>query len=345
MWKKAIRVLLGPMVFSAGCNAPRRDAETATRIARVSESRLRQHVRALADMGPRGLSQDIRTARRTVEYLIAELGEYGYSAEQEPSGVSIRKGEETHHLTNILAELRGAEEPSRLIEVGAHYDTVEGTPGADDNASGVAAVLEAARILAGSRCRRGIRFCFFCLEESGREGSRVHVQNLLRDPQRTVEGALVLEMVGYATDRKDSQWTPVRIPFLLSPPRTGDFIAVVGNFRSGGLGNRFESAAERYVPSLRYYSANRIGGWLADALRSDHAPYWEAGRKAIMITDTANFRNPHYHQPTDLPDTLDYVFLRRVAMAAAATLLDLAGPAGSGTSTLEHQPGSLDSGE
>ena len=318
-----IRLILCPVVLMVGCRGPERNEVTAARVAEISESRLRQHVQALAEIGSRDV-RDIAAVRKTVEHLIAGLREYGYTVEEEASGVSIRTAEGTHHFTNVLAELRGAEEPSRVIEVGAHYDTVEGTPGADDNASGVAAVLEVARVLAGTRCRRTIRFCFFCLEESGRGGSLAHVQSILKDPQRTVEGALVLEMVGYATDRKDSQRTPARIPLLLWPPRTGDFITVVGNFSSGGLGNRFESAADRYVPELRYYSANRIGGWFKDALRSDHAPYWEAGLKAIMLTDTANFRNPHYHLPSDTPDTLDYTFLRRVTQAVAAALMDLA---------------------
>ncbi len=96
---------------------------------------------------------------------------------------------------------------------------------------------------------------------------------------------------------------------------------MVGNLRSGGLGNRFEHAAERYVPSLSYFSANRVGGFFRDALRSDHKPYWDKGYRAIMLTDTANFRNPHYHRATDLPDTLDYDFLYRVTQAIAATLL------------------------
>jgi hypothetical protein len=108
---------------------------------------------------------------------------------------------------------------------------------------------------------------------------------------------------------------------LFSPPTTGNFIAVVGNFRSGGLGNRFERAAKDYVPALPYFSANRVGGLFRDALRSDHKPYWDEGYRAIMLTDTANFRNPHYHRASDTPDTLNFTFLRRVTQAVAATLL------------------------
>ena len=104
----------------------------------------------------------------------------------------------------------------------------------------------------------------------------------------------------------------------------GNFIAVVGNLRSGSLGNRFEDAADTYVPELPYFSANRLGGFFRDALRSDHKPYWDNGYRAIMLTDTANFRNPHYHQPSDVSDTLNYTFLQGVTRATAATLLEAA---------------------
>jgi hypothetical protein len=116
----------------------------------------------------------------------------------------------------------------------------------------------------------------------------------------------------------------VRIPLILSPPDVGNFIVVVGNWSSGGLGNRFESAIDRYVPELDYFSLNRLGGFLKDAVRSDHYPYWEADLKGLMITDTANFRNPHYHRPSDTPETLDPLFLRNVARAAAATMMEWA---------------------
>jgi hypothetical protein len=97
---------------------------------------------------------------------------------------------------------------------------------------------------------------------------------------------------------------------------------VVGNLRSGGLGNRFENALLSYAPTLPYFSANRVGGFFRDALRSDHKAYWDSGYRAIMLTDTANFRNPHYHQPSDTTETLNFDFLQRIAQATAAMLLE-----------------------
>jgi aminopeptidase YwaD len=202
---------------------------------------------------------------------------------------------------------------------------VAGSPGADDNASAVAAMLEIARIMAGLDLRYTVRFCFFALEESGRDGSRLHVRRM-HERDEDLEGAIILEMIGYATDRPDTQATPARVPLLFWPPTTGDFVAVVGNFRSGGLGNRFERAAATYVPQLPYFSANRLGGWFRDALRSDHKPYWDQGYRAIMLTDTANFRNPHYHRPEDTVETLNFEFLQWVTRATAATLLEWAEP-------------------
>jgi hypothetical protein len=115
------------------------------------------------------------------------------------------------------------------------------------------------------------------------------------------------------------------VPLLFDPPGEGDFLVDAGNFASGWLGNLYEACADAYVPAARYYSVNRLAGWYADALRSDHASYWRAGLHAILLTDTAEMRNPNYHRRTDLPATLDYEFLRANARALAATILHWAG--------------------
>ena len=100
-------------------------------------------------------------------------------------------------------------------------------------------------------------------------------------------------------------------------------VAVIGTFSSGWLGNVFEAACDAYVPELPYYSANRIGGWFSDARRSDHAPYWDAGIPAVFLTDTGEFRSDDYHRPSDSPETVDALFLERVARATTATVLEL----------------------
>jgi hypothetical protein len=142
---------------------------------------------------------------------------------------------------------------------------------------------------------------------------------------KPIAGAIVLDMVGFAASAEDSQRTPLRVPLLFDPPMRGDFLVVAGNFTSGWLGNHYEACAEAYVPAARYYSINRIAAWFEDAVRSDHSSYWQAGMSAILLSDTAEMRNPNYHQKTDTPATIDWEFLRANTQAVAATVLHWAG--------------------
>jgi hypothetical protein len=224
-------------------------------------------------------------------------------------------------VVNLYAERRGARSPDRIVELGAHYDTVPYSPGADDNGSGVATLLETARIVAGAEPAKTIRFCFYGAEENGLLGSDHHVDQISADTARTVEGLLNLDGVGLARHEPGSQQFPDDIPWFLDPPDTGDFITVVGNWSSGWIGNLFEACADTYVPELPYYSANRIGAWMEDSERSDHANYWEAGYDAVFLSDTTEFRAGYYHLPSDTPDTLDLEFLTRVTQATLATML------------------------
>ncbi|MGH2651579.1 MAG: M28 family peptidase, partial [Actinomycetota bacterium] len=180
------------------------------------------------------------------------------------------------------------------------------------------------RVLADARTRRTIRFCFFGSEEARLLGSVAHVEAIRREDSQTVEGLLNLDGVGVATEAADSQEAPIRIPLITWLPSTGNFIAVVGNLSSGWLGNLFEEAVDVYVPGLPYYSANRLGGMVQVSWFGDHAPYWKAGYPAILLSDTSSLRHGRYHQPSDTPDTLNYTFLRQVAQAAAATVLEWA---------------------
>ena len=304
----------------SACNhgAPRRP-EIESALAAVDEIRLRSYVEALAALGPRPARDPVAT-QRTLAYLKTALHGMGCEAVEE---VAQAETDGTGVL-NLVVERAGTGPSSAILEIGAHYDTVNTSPGADDNASGVAALLEIARVLAGHRAARRVRLVFYADEESGRSGSRMHVAHILRHHD-TLAGAIVLEMIGYATDSPGTQRSPARVPLLFWPPDRGNFIAVVGNFPSGWLGNRFERALQQYVPELQYFSANRLGGLFKDAMRSDHKPYWDAGLSAILVTDTADFRNPHYHRPGDEPATLNYGFLRRVTQATAATALLWAG--------------------
>ena len=284
-------------------------------IERIDEAEIRSHVDSFCKIGPRCDDFPL-SVHRTLAYLKKALDQYGYQVEEEQS--------DSEYQTNVIAELPGTVSQNRVFEIGAHYDTKPDTPGADDNASGLAGLLEIARVMARVKTRRTIRFCFFGSEETTRGGSRTHVARIVSRKHERLAGVLVFEMIGYRTYDSNSQRTPVRIPLVLWPPRTGDFIAVVSDFRSSSIATRFHKAAKQYVPTLRVYLVKRIGRLLKDGIRSDHSMYWRAGRKGVMITDTANFRNPNYHLPSDTPGTLDFKFVAEVARTAAATALEWA---------------------
>lgn len=308
-------------VFMTSCVSPRDPAVVAL-VEAVQVQRLRADITALTRSGPRAPSH-LPGTRAAVAYLKSELSTAGYEVTEERVGRSVATPDGEYPFVNVVAELRGLTPGAPILELGAHYDTVSASVGADDNASGVAGVLEIARVLGGVRPEKTIRFCFFCLEEYGLHGSAYHAEQILARGE-PVEGILVFEMIGYSSDEPSSQETPVRIPLLVWPPTTGDFITVVGNLSSGGLGNLFESVADRYVPDLKYYSVNRLGGFFSDSARSDHSQYWSRGLRGIMITDTANFRNPHYHEETDTAETLDFEFMRRVTQAGLAAVSEWA---------------------
>jgi aminopeptidase YwaD len=273
----------------------------------VTESSLRAEVEALVAIGPR--PYDGPGGRLAVEHLARRLEELGYRPRRSAFGVRASE-------VNLLVEIPGAR-AGPPVEIGAHHDTVPGSPGADDNASGVAALLEIARALRGQVPVRPIRLCLFGREESGMGGSSHHVSTLEGD----TDGIFVLEMVGFRTRAAGSQRTPLRIPLLFSPPRTGEFIAVVANARSRALTGAFVRAARRHVPGLPVFGVRWLGGLLAAAARSDHLPYWRARRLGVMVTDTADLRNPHYHRASDTAATLDYQFLRDVTRATLAAAL------------------------
>ena len=207
------------------------------------------------------------------------------------------------------------------ILVGAHYDSVPGTPGADDNASGVAALIAVARAI--GPCE-GVCYAAFDGEECGFVGSRALVGGL--DGHRP-EHVHVLEMVGYASRERGSQRNPLSV---IEIPDVGDFLGVVGSHGSRRiLDHVLDAAGGHAVPVLGLHLPDvpleMIEGISHHLLRSDHAPFWREGLPALMWTDTAEFRNPHYHRPTDTPETLDYEFLAGVARLLVHVVLSGAG--------------------
>ncbi len=228
--------------------------------------------------------------------------------------------------------LSGVGHPEERVLLIAHYDTVPASPGADDNTSGVAVLLELARCLQGAAFDRTIQFVAVNLEESqtvdgqwvgGLRGSRALAETA-RGEGWQLTGVVVLESVAYGgSDISQKPLTGLPVPM----PEKGDFIAVVGNQASAALVKEFVSAAS--TPSVGLPCLPLVvpgnGEVLRDTRRSDHAPFWDAGFKAIMLTDTCNFRNPHYHQPTDTLSTLNLDFTTQVCRATGLAVARLAG--------------------
>jgi Zn-dependent M28 family amino/carboxypeptidase len=206
--------------------------------------------------------------------------------------------------------------------VAAHYDTVRGSPGADDNASALAVLLEAARCLRSVPLSREVRFIAFSLEEEDLLGSLAYVASLKKDNQE-IGGAIVLECVGYACATEGSQQKPPGVPIAV--PTVGDFLAIVGNTAAAALAAAVEGAAKESVPDLKTATLMVPGNGelLPDTRRSDHAAFWHYGYPAVMLTDTANFRNPNYHASTDTIETLDFGFMEKVARTITATVVRL----------------------
>jgi len=208
--------------------------------------------------------------------------------------------------------------------IGAHYDTVEASPGADDNASALAVLLDAADRLRHVDVARPVWLMAFCLEEQGLLGSRAFVSRLKQAGQ-ALEGAIILECVGYATHEAGSQRTPTGVPIPV--PSVGNFLGVIGNEASQSLAASVERNARKAAPATPtvVLTVPSRGEALPDIRRSDHAAFWDEGYPAVMLTDTANFRNPHYHRPTDTLDTLNMEFLSTVSDIVAGCIEDIAG--------------------
>jgi Zn-dependent M28 family amino/carboxypeptidase len=264
------------------------------------ESRLRTHVQALAGtIGERSVFRPdgLEAAAR---YIARDLEASGFQPASQPFTALGRE------VRNIEAELSGTTRANQIVVLGAHYDSVEGCPGANDNGSGVAALLELARALKSSALERTVRFVAFVNEEppffqGPQMGSVVSARRSRARGERIV-GMISLETIGYYTDAPRTQQYPA--PLGLLYPSTGNFIGMVGNVRSRQLLTRVATAfraATTFPIQSAVAPASLPGvGW------SDHWAYWQEGYPAIMLTDTAPYRYPHYHTMHDTPDKLLY---------------------------------------
>ncbi|MBT3510862.1 MAG: M20/M25/M40 family metallo-hydrolase [Nitrospina sp.] len=274
--------------------------------------RIRQHLENL--VGERNPFTQPKHLEKTAQYISTQLEAMGLEVTQEKVNY-----EGTQSL-NILGQTYGDIDSKGLFVLAAHYDSVPDSPGADDNASAVTALLEIARILSQTPLRTPIIFSAFTLEEYGFVGSKNFIDRDL-NRKNQLSGMISLEMVGFKTTEPGSQYYP---PFMdpSQYPDTGDFIAVVGNEPSAGLAQAIAKGMMRSVPALKVETlvVPGQGENFTEVRLSDHSPFWDAGIPAVMITDTAFFRNPNYHQPSDTLETLDLEFIRDNARAVAGFL-------------------------
>lgn len=250
----------------------------------------------------------------------------GYIAHQLQSmGLAVSREEVAFEGTishNIFGLQEGTDPSAGTFILGAHYDSVQGSPGADDNASAIAALLEVARCLEGTSVKGSILFTAFTLEEYGFIGSH-QMAARLKESGESISGMISLEMLGYRTREPGSQTYPTYVDPTQFPD-TGDFIAVVGNEPSQALAFGLAKALKATTPDLGVESLVLPGRAddFVEVRLSDHCPFWEHDFKAAMLTDTAFFRNPHYHQATDTLETLDIDFIRDICAGLAEYLID-----------------------
>lgn len=287
-----------------------------------SEARLRRHVDVLAGLiGPRHLGKP-KTLEATIGYVVKEFEIAGHAVEQQPYAVGAQTA------VNLVVEIPGTSPTAGIVVLGAHYDSIESTPGADDNASAVAVLLEVARLLHGAQPRRTIRLVAFACEEppycyTDEMGSKVYAARCRQRGERII-GMLCLEMVGFYTDSANSQRVPPGIPRWLrwAFPKRGNFLAAVGNLRSWRLVLQFRRGFKRATRFPLFPIA--LPELIQEIRRSDNSSFWDQGYPALMLTDTSFLRNPHYHQPTDTPETLDYGRMVQVAQGVAGAVRWLA---------------------
>jgi Peptidase family M28 len=290
----------------------------ASKTSGAVEIRFKSHVDKLAgDIGERN-TETPQALQQAVEYIEEVLLQEGCLIERQEYDV------EGQTVANVIAHRPGTDPRQGIIVVGAHYDTIPGCPGANDNTSGVAALLEIAHLLRDASLACGIRFVAFVNEEppyfqSDRMGSNVYAKSCKEKDDKIV-GMIALETIGYYSDKANSQKYPS--PLNMAYPSTGNFIAFVGNISS-------RSFLHRCIGSFRKHAqfpseGIAAPGWVLGIGWSDHWSFWQAGYPAIMVTDTALFRYPYYHDPADTPDKLDYEKTAIVVEGLARVVRELA---------------------
>ncbi len=279
-----------------------------------TQQRLRDHLHALTvTIGERSVSRP-ENLKKTAAYITSFYQDIGLKADRQAYSYAQLP------VDNIIAEISFRENSQQRFLLGAHYDSVSGTVGADDNASAVAVQLEVARLLTQQPNKEDldleVKFVSFALEEppvygTRYMGSRVYAR-MARSQKERIDGMICLEMVGYACHEVGCQSYPFPLMFM-DYPETGNFIGIVSNFKSRGFAKdlvaQFQKNEDLPVVKLTV----PFNGYIMPAVRlSDHASFWDKGYKAVMVTDSAFFRNPYYHTAGDTMDKLNFEFMAEV---------------------------------
>ncbi len=240
------------------------------------------------------------------QYIYQQLSQWG-NVEIDEFQVGGKKHQNL--VLNLPSVNNTQKQESPLILIGAHYDTVPGTPGADDNGTGVAVLLELAREFSSQPLKYPVSLVAFDMEEYGLLGSQ-HYAEKLKQKQQKLRLMFSLEMLGYCDSTPNSQNYPPGLKYFY--PNQGNFIALIGNLSTVIDMFQMSIKINKIGTNCQWLPVPNRGLTIRDTRRSDHAPFWDRGYKAIMITDTANMRNPNYHQKGDTIDTLDLDFLTGV---------------------------------
>lgn len=293
----------------------------------ISAKRIYGHIQRLE--GVRNPKTNPEALERAADYIFSELTSLDYQVDSPVFKVDDRE------FRNIAATRIGKRNPDERLIILAHYDTVEASPGADDNASGIAVLLELARILEPLDFSRTVHYVAVNLEEmqwegpleiAGLFGSRAFATQAKQQGWNII-GVIVLETIAYAGEQISQKILVLPEAGNLlgvngntaSPSLAGNFLGVVGNTASSGLVEMFSQAIQEHQIPLPIVPMVVPGNGeiLPDTRRSDHSSFWDKGYKAVMLTDTANFRNPNYHQSSDTSDTLNLSFVSQVCQAVA----------------------------
>jgi len=306
-------IRLGPFLFILLLFLVVGDERYAAMMDRISIENLKEHVRNIHfDRNPYDRHPELE---KVAQYIQKELSRVGLEVEED----SFQWEGKTHK--NILGVKRGEASPGRVIILGAHYDTVPGSPGADDNASAIAVLLEVARNIQRISLGSTLKLIAFGLEEYGYVGSLRYAEGARRGKEEIL-GMISLEMVGFTGPRQD-------YPSYLNPkyyPAVGDFIGIVGNENSKALLEVVRRTFKTQIPQLpsEFLLVPGNGGGMEEMRLSDHSPFWDQGFPALLVTDTAFLRNPNYHLPSDTMETLDFEFMRKVAVGIYYSVVELA---------------------